>query len=113
MKKTVRMFLILLVLSMLVVPAVALADQGDPPGQLVQLQLLAFNDYHGHLEPTTPGMVAGVQAGGGTRAAGGGGVARDPPRAATAGESDPPAEGVRHCAGARRVAHEEGAAIAA
>ncbi len=23
----------------------------DPPGQLVDLQLLAFNDYHGHLEP--------------------------------------------------------------
>lgn len=65
MKKTVRVFSILLVLSMLLVPAAALADQGDPPGQLVQLQLLAFNDYHGHLEPTTPGTVAGVPAGGG------------------------------------------------
>lgn len=37
----------------------------DPPGQLVELQLLAFNDYHGHLEPTTPGNVDGVPAGGG------------------------------------------------
>ncbi len=37
----------------------------DPPYQLVQLQLLAFNDYHGHLEPTTPGMADGVPAGGG------------------------------------------------
>jgi 5'-nucleotidase len=36
----------------------------DPPGQLVQLQLLAFNDYHGHLESNTPGTVAGVVAGG-------------------------------------------------
>ncbi len=65
MKKTVRLISILLVLSMLLVPAVALADQGDPPGQLVQLQLLAFNDYHGHLEPTTPGNVDGIPAGGG------------------------------------------------
>ncbi len=41
------------------------ARKPDPPGQLVQLQLLAFNDYHGHLEPTTPGTVDGVAAGGG------------------------------------------------
>jgi len=26
------------------------AKKADPPGQLVQIQLLAFNDYHGHLE---------------------------------------------------------------
>ncbi len=36
----------------------------DPPGQLVQLQILAFNDYHGHLEANTPGTVAGDAAGG-------------------------------------------------
>lgn len=37
----------------------------DPPYQLVQLQLLAFNDYHGHVEPNTAGTVDGVPAGGG------------------------------------------------
>jgi 5'-nucleotidase len=36
----------------------------DPPGQLVDLQLLAFNDYHGHLQPDSPGTVDGVPAGG-------------------------------------------------
>jgi 5'-nucleotidase len=30
----------------------------------VELQILAFNDYHGHLESTTPGTVAGETAGG-------------------------------------------------
>ena len=51
-------------LSLLAGPATA-AKKADPPGQLVQLQLLAFNDYHGHLEANTPGSVAGVVAGGG------------------------------------------------
>jgi 5'-nucleotidase len=37
----------------------------DPPGQLVQVQLLAFNDYHGHLEAGTPGNVGTAPAGGG------------------------------------------------
>ena len=36
----------------------------DPPGQLVSLQLLAFNDYHGHLQPDTPGSVGSTPAGG-------------------------------------------------
>ncbi len=36
----------------------------DPKGQLIDLQLLAINDYHGHLEANTPGTVAGVPAGG-------------------------------------------------
>ncbi|WP_372594003.1 bifunctional UDP-sugar hydrolase/5'-nucleotidase [Actinotalea sp.] len=36
----------------------------DAPGQLVDLQLLAFNDYHGHLEASTPGSIYGVPAGG-------------------------------------------------
>lgn len=36
----------------------------DPPGQLVDVQLLAFNDYHGHLEANTPGQAGGVAAGG-------------------------------------------------
>jgi 5'-nucleotidase len=29
----------------------------DPPGQLIDVQLLAFNDYHGHLQANTPGTV--------------------------------------------------------
>ena len=33
-------------------------------GQLVDLQLLGFNDYHGHLEANTPGTVDGIAAGG-------------------------------------------------
>ncbi len=35
-----------------------------PKEKLVDLQLLAINDYHGHLQSTTPGTVAGAQAGG-------------------------------------------------
>ena len=33
-------------------------------GQLVHLQLLAFNDYHGHLQASTPGTIEGAPAGG-------------------------------------------------
>ena len=36
----------------------------DPKGQLVELQLLAFNDYHGHVEASSPGTVDGQPAGG-------------------------------------------------
>lgn len=40
--------------------------KADPPGQLVDLQLLAFNDYHGHVEATdAAGTVDGEPAGGG------------------------------------------------
>jgi 5'-nucleotidase len=51
-------------LALLAGPAVA-DKKADPPGQLVQLQLLAFNDYHGHLNADTPGSADGVTAGGG------------------------------------------------
>jgi 5'-nucleotidase len=51
--------------SLAIVAGPASAEKPDPPGQLVQVQLLAFNDYHGHLEANTPGTVAGVAAGGG------------------------------------------------
>ena len=51
-------------LALLAGPATA-AKKADPPGQLVQLQLLAFNDYHGHLNADTPGSADGVAAGGG------------------------------------------------
>jgi 5'-nucleotidase len=48
------------------VAAPALADRkSDPPGQLVQVQLLGFNDYHGHVLPDAAGQVDGVDAGGG------------------------------------------------
>ncbi len=36
----------------------------DPKGQLIDLQLLGINDYHGHLEANTPGAVDGQAAGG-------------------------------------------------
>jgi len=45
------------ILTLTFVMPVAGARPADPPGQLVDLQLLAFNDYHGHLERTTPGTV--------------------------------------------------------
>jgi predicted extracellular nuclease/2',3'-cyclic-nucleotide 2'-phosphodiesterase (5'-nucleotidase family) len=32
--------------------------------KLIELQVLGINDYHGHLQPNTPGNVAGVAAGG-------------------------------------------------
>lgn len=65
MKKTARFFSILLILSMLLLPTAASAKKSDPPGQLVQLQLLAFNDYHGHVLPNDAGNVEGIPAGGG------------------------------------------------
>ncbi|MFV0259178.1 MAG: bifunctional metallophosphatase/5'-nucleotidase [Acidimicrobiales bacterium] len=37
----------------------------DPPGQLVEIQLLGFNDYHGHVEGDTAGDLDGQMAGGG------------------------------------------------
>ncbi|HET6597080.1 MAG TPA: bifunctional metallophosphatase/5'-nucleotidase [Anaerolineales bacterium] len=68
MKKSVRLFSILLIVSMLLVPTSASAQKEDPPGQLVQLQLLAFNDYHGYLEAggnPGPGTIGSDPAGGG------------------------------------------------
>ena len=41
------------------------AKKPDPPGQLVEVQLLAFNDYHGHVLDEAAGQVGGVDAGGG------------------------------------------------
>ncbi|HSL27614.1 MAG TPA: bifunctional metallophosphatase/5'-nucleotidase [Anaerolineales bacterium] len=65
MIKSVRFFSILVILAMLLAPTGATAKKADPPGQLVQLQLLAFNDYHGHVLPNDAGNVEGVPAGGG------------------------------------------------
>jgi len=36
----------------------------DPKGQLIDLQLLGINDYHGHVESSTPGTISGAAAGG-------------------------------------------------
>lgn len=36
----------------------------DPKGQLIDLQLLGINDYHGHVEASTPGDLDGEEAGG-------------------------------------------------
>lgn len=62
-----RLLSIVLV-ALLLIPATASAKPQDPPGQLVQLQLLAFNDYHGYLESNSnpgPGNVGNDPAGGG------------------------------------------------
>jgi 5'-nucleotidase len=72
-RASVRIFAILTLL-LLLVPAVSAAPvvgtgggpgNPDPKGQLIDLQILAFNDYHGHLEASTPGTVDGIPAGGG------------------------------------------------
>jgi 5'-nucleotidase len=65
MKKLVRIFVFVMIASVLVIPMSVSAQKGDPPGQLVNLQLLAFNDYHGHVLPTASGNVDGIPAGGG------------------------------------------------
>ena len=39
-------------------------NRPNPPGQKIPVQLLAFNDYHGHLQANSPGMIDGVAAGG-------------------------------------------------
>lgn len=60
-----------LLVSAIVAPA-ALAGRAheppgnpDPRGQLVEVQMLAFNDYHGHVLDEAAGNVDGVAAGGG------------------------------------------------
>lgn len=70
--KSPRLFLLqlfsVLLIGILLMPASASAKPEDPPGQLVQLQLLAFNDYHGFLEANSnpgPGNVGTDPAGGG------------------------------------------------
>ncbi len=58
----------------LVSPAAAKPDRPgkvDPPGQLIDLQLLGFNDYHGHLEANTPGSIEEFVGGGFVPAGGG------------------------------------------
>jgi hypothetical protein len=60
----VGLIVLLAALVVMVTPA-ATAKKPDPPGLLIDLQLLAFNDYHGHVLPNDAGTVAGTPAGGG------------------------------------------------
>jgi 5'-nucleotidase len=68
MKRTTARIISGLALLLLLMPPVSVAQAGpgnpDPPGQLIDVQLLAINDYHGHLEANTPGTVDGIAAGG-------------------------------------------------
>ncbi|MBX3059030.1 MAG: bifunctional metallophosphatase/5'-nucleotidase [Anaerolineae bacterium] len=61
--------LVLFLVLGLMVTSTAYATGGgpgnpDPKGQLINLQILSFNDYHGHLEANTAGTVDGMPAGG-------------------------------------------------
>jgi 5'-nucleotidase len=51
--------------SLALISGSASARKKDPPGQLIDLQLLAFNDYHGHLEADGNGAVGDVSDAGG------------------------------------------------
>ena len=68
MKRLLVVLIAFLAFMLLLSPAVFAEGGGrgnpDPKGQLIPVQLLAFNDYHGHLEAVTPGTVDGNPAGG-------------------------------------------------
>ncbi len=66
-----RTLLVLVALAVAIVATpTALADNGPKKEKLTHVKLLAFNDFHGHLEPLTPGFInlpttgASVRAGG-------------------------------------------------
>ena len=59
----VALFMVLATMALAGSPADA--KKPDPPGQLVQLQLLAFNDYHGHVKDTDAGNIGEDPSGGG------------------------------------------------
>ena len=68
LRRTLMAVTALAIVTAAAVLPTASAQRGDPPGQLVQVQLLGFNDYHGFLETDAlpgPGDVAGQPAGGG------------------------------------------------
>src|SRR6188508_2732364 len=56
MRKTVLM-LAALAVAIVAAPS-ALAANGPKPEKLTHVKLLAFNDFHGHLEATTPGTIS-------------------------------------------------------
>ncbi|MDX1435378.1 MAG: bifunctional metallophosphatase/5'-nucleotidase [Anaerolineales bacterium] len=64
-QKTIRVITILAVLLLFTTTVVAASGRSSASGHLVDLQLLAFNDYHGHLKTDASGTVAGTPAGGG------------------------------------------------
>lgn len=72
MKRTSVRILSILALLLMLTTVVSAAPAGvgggpgnpDPKGQLINVQLLAFNDYHGNLEAHTPGNINGAPAGG-------------------------------------------------
>ena len=55
MRKTV-LALVALAVAIAAVPAAVAAPSPKPP-KLTTVKLLAFNDFHGHLEPNTPGTI--------------------------------------------------------
>ena len=61
---TVSFIALLLLLTTPVFGTAGGPGNPDPKGQLIDLQILAFNDYHGHLEPNTPGTIDGALVGG-------------------------------------------------
>ena len=68
MKRTFATIFSLLVIFIMAATVFAEAGgkgQPDPPGQLIELQVLGFNDYHGHLKTEASGTVDGQPAGGG------------------------------------------------
>lgn len=68
MKRTTISIMSIFILLLLLAATTSAAPQNHgrphPKGQYIDLQLLAFNDYHGHLEANTPGSINGAPAGG-------------------------------------------------
>ena len=60
MRKTVLM-LAALVVAIVAAPSALAA--GGPPEKLTHVKLLAFNDFHGHLEAGTPGTIVNPATG--------------------------------------------------
>jgi len=59
-RRRVALAVAMLAMSLAAAATALAAPNADPPGQLVQVQLLGFNDYHGYLETTgvvNPGNV--------------------------------------------------------
>jgi 5'-nucleotidase len=61
-RRTAALLAALLLAMTMAAPAAA--KRPAAPGPYIDVQLLAFNDYHGHLEATTPGTVGTTPAGG-------------------------------------------------
>ena len=56
-----KVTVVLAALAVALVAAPGGLAKGEPkvkPPKLTTVKLLAFNDFHGHLEPTTPGSIS-------------------------------------------------------